>query len=213
MNHQGARGALLASTILYGSAILGCGSAAAQAGAAASAPPGEGSQVTEVVVTGSRIPRANLESTSPLTVVTAGEVKAEGVVSVETLLNNLPQVFAGQNASVSNGSTGTATVDLRGLGPKRTLVLIDGRRLQPGDPTGGAPGPVPNLNFIPAQVCRRAGIARQTDYRWRAKYGGLPPPEIKRIRVLEDENVRLRKLVADLSLNTDLLRQVRQPKA
>jgi len=145
---------LFASTILGGAALFGANQANAQAAAA----PAGASQVQEVVVTGSRIPRANLESASPLTVVTAGEVKAEGVVNIETLINNLPSVMAGQNSSVSNGSTGTATVDLRGLGAVRTLVLIDGRRLQPGDPSGGIPGPVPDLNFIPTPLVERVDV-------------------------------------------------------
>ena len=150
------RQALFASTILCGAALLGGTQANAQAAAGAA---NAGSSVAEVVVTGSRIPRANLESASPLTIVTAGEVKAEGVISVETLLNNLPSVVAGQNSSVSNGSTGTATVDLRGLGPVRTLVLIDGKRLQPGDPSGaGTPGPVPDLNFIPTPLIERVDV-------------------------------------------------------
>jgi len=148
------RQTLFASTILCGAALMG----ATQANAQAAAAPAGTSQVQEVVVTGSRIPRANLESASPLTVVTAGEIKAEGVVNVENLLNNLPAVMAGQNSTVSNGSTGTATVDLRGLGPVRTLVLIDGRRLQPGDPSGGVPGPVPDLNFIPAPLVERVDV-------------------------------------------------------
>jgi len=58
------------------------------------------------------------------------------------------------------------------------------------------------------EVCRKAGIARQTSYRWRLKYGGLALLEIKRLRYLEDENVLLRKLVAYLSLDHDLLRDV-----
>ena len=60
-------------------------------------------------------------------------IKTDGVRSVETLLNNLPQVFADQGGTISNGSSGTATVNLRGLGPTRTLVLVNGRRL-PGEP-------------------------------------------------------------------------------
>jgi iron complex outermembrane receptor protein len=98
------RQTLFASTILCGAALLGATQANAQAAAGASS----GSSVAEVVVTGSRIPRANLESASPLTVVSSGEIKAEGVVNIETLINNLPSVVAGQNSTVSNGSTGTA---------------------------------------------------------------------------------------------------------
>ena len=80
--------------------------------AAAAAPEG----MQRVEVTGSRIPSANLESTSPVSVVTAKEIRMDGVRSVENLLNNLPQVFADQGGTISNGSTGTATVNLRNFG-------------------------------------------------------------------------------------------------
>ena len=150
------RQTLFASTILCGAALMGATQANAQA--AAAAPAAAGSSVAEVVVTGSRIPRANLESASPLTVLSAAEVKAEGVVNIETLINNLPSVVAGQNSTVSNGSAGIATVNLRGLGAARTLVLVDGKRLQPGDPSGGAPGPVPDLNFIPTPLVERVDV-------------------------------------------------------
>ena len=110
--------------------------------------------VQAVVVTGSRIPQPNLTSISPLTTVGQAEIKAEGVQSVEGLLNNLPQVVAGQGLGQSINATGTATVDLRGIGPKRTLVLVDGRRLQPGDPTS----PVADLNQIPAALVDRVDV-------------------------------------------------------
>ena len=58
------------------------------------------------------------------------------------------------------------------------------------------------------EVCRKAGIARQTFYRWRSKYSGLLPAEIKRIRSLEDENTRLRKVVALMSLDEEPLQLV-----
>ena len=57
---------------------------------------------------------------------------------------------------MSNGATGTATVNLRGLGAKRTLVLINGRRLQPGDPTAG--GNVADINFIPSAMIKRVDV-------------------------------------------------------
>ncbi|MEI9850435.1 MAG: TonB-dependent receptor plug domain-containing protein [Sphingomonas sp.] len=57
---------------------------------------------------------------------------------MEDLLNSLPQVFAGQGSNISNGSSGTATVNLRGLGSERNLVLVNGRRLLPGDPGSSA---------------------------------------------------------------------------
>lgn len=58
------------------------------------------------------------------------------------------------------------------------------------------------------EVCRKAGISVQTYYRWRSKYGGLMPSEMKRLKQLEEENLRLRKLVADLSLDKEMLQDV-----
>jgi putative transposase len=58
------------------------------------------------------------------------------------------------------------------------------------------------------EVCRDVGISVQTYYRWRAQYGGLTPSEVKRLRRLKEENGRLRKLVADLSLDKEMLQDV-----
>jgi putative transposase len=57
-------------------------------------------------------------------------------------------------------------------------------------------------------VCRKAGISIQTYYRWRKKYGGLMPSEMKRLRQLEEENSRLKRIVADLSLDKEMLQDV-----
>lgn len=86
----------------------------------------------KIEVTGTRIPPPNLEGASPITVIDAKSIRVDGVRSVENLLNNLPQVIADQGGNVSNGATGTATVNLRALGPTRTLVLVNGRRLPAG---------------------------------------------------------------------------------
>ena len=107
-----------------------------------------------VVVTGSRIPQTGLVSVSPVSTVGQQEIKYEGTTTVETLLNNLPQSFAEFSSHDSNGSTGTATVNLRGLGAKRTLVLVDGRRLMPGDVFY----PVADLNDIPAAMIERVEV-------------------------------------------------------
>jgi putative transposase len=58
------------------------------------------------------------------------------------------------------------------------------------------------------EVCRKAGISVQTYYRWRKKYGGLMPSEMKRLRQLEEENGRLKRIVADLSLDKEMLQDV-----
>jgi len=103
-----------------------------------------------IVVTGSLIKNPNLKSDAPITTVTAADLKTSGATNVEDLLNQMPQVFAGQTSSISNGSDGTASLNLRGLGAKRTLVLINGRRMQAGDPTTS----YADLNFIPSALIK-----------------------------------------------------------
>lgn len=58
------------------------------------------------------------------------------------------------------------------------------------------------------EVCRKAGISEATYYNWRKKYGGLMPSEMKRLKQLDEENQRLKKLVADLSLDKAMLQDV-----
>ena len=60
----------------------------------------------------------------------------------------------------------------------------------------------------PAELCRRHGISEQNWYRWKAKYGGLEVSEARRLRHLEDENRRLKHLVADLTLDNQALKAV-----
>ena len=126
------------------------GAAAAAAGPAYAADQ----TIQEVVVTGSRIAQPNLETTSPVTQVTAEDVVTQGVTKIEDLVNQLPQAFAAQNATVSNGATGTATVNLRGLGSSRTLVLVDGRRM----PYGGVTNSAADLNQIPTAMVERVEV-------------------------------------------------------
>jgi iron complex outermembrane recepter protein len=108
----------------------------------------------DIIVTGSRIPQPNLESASPVTVVTSQEVKLAGTTRTEDLINSLPQVFATQGSNISNGASGTATISLRGLGAIRSLVLVNGKRLQAGD-TGN---PVADINFIPSAMIKRVDV-------------------------------------------------------
>lgn len=108
-----------------------------------------------IIVTGSRLnSNPNLQGAQPILSVTQQEIKAQGAVRVEDLVNQLPQVFAGQAGEVSNGSTGTATLNLRGLGAERTLVLIDGRRL----PYGSSQISAANLDLIPTQLIERVDV-------------------------------------------------------
>jgi iron complex outermembrane receptor protein len=121
------------------------------------APAPEPAQVETIVVTGSRIPQTQLESVSPVTSVTSEAIQQTGVTRVEDLLNTLPQVAGQYGAGVSNGATGEATVSLRGLGANRTMVLVNGRRLMPGDPTQNG-NAAPDLNQIPAGLVERVDL-------------------------------------------------------
>ena len=59
-----------------------------------------------------------------------------------------------------------------------------------------------------AEICRKAGISQATYFNWKRKYDGMTPPEMRRLKQLEDENAKLRKLVADLSLEREMLQDV-----
>lgn len=63
-----------------------------------------------------------------------------------------------------------------------------------------------------AEVCRKMGISDATFYNWRTKYGGLSPSELRRLKLLEEENAKLKRLVADLSLDKAMLQDVLSKK-
>lgn len=147
---------LLASSMICGAALLGLTSQASAQTAEA--------EVSEVVVTGTRIPSPNLESVSPVQVVGAQDVLLGGRPETAEVLYQLPQVSQNSQIGLSSqsnplsGPGGVATVDLRGLGPQRTLILVDGRRLGIGDPDTGDPNPAPDLNQIPSQLIERVDV-------------------------------------------------------
>lgn len=114
-----------------------------------------------IVVTGSRIRRADIEGVGPTTVVDAEEIENTGIVNVETLLQRLPANagFAGNQSSAywTGNGYGTAQVNLRGLGIKRTLVLLNGRRLVAG---GTGANSSPDLNMIPVNMLARTEVLK-----------------------------------------------------
>jgi iron complex outermembrane receptor protein len=137
--------------------VLGTFAAAPAIGAepATSAQPTP-SVAEEIVVTGSRLSRNELESVGPVTVLTESELKATGYTTVEDMIQDLPYVTGGDlGSTVNNGSDGLATVSLRGLGPTRTLVLVDGHR--PGN--SGTNGFV-DLNSVPSAMVERIEVLR-----------------------------------------------------
>ncbi|TMG79973.1 MAG: TonB-dependent receptor, partial [Betaproteobacteria bacterium] len=134
------------------SAGIFVGLAAPSAYAQPATPPAE--RMEKVTVTGTRIPSPNLESTSPISIITPQDIKFEHPVSIENLINGMPQVAANQGNMLSNAASGTAAVDLRGLGAARTLVLINGRRLPAGSPDFFPT----DINGIPLPLIQRVDI-------------------------------------------------------
>jgi outer membrane receptor protein involved in Fe transport len=102
----------------------------------------------EITVTGTRIARQDYSSASPISTVEAELFSNTGAPTIETVLNTLPQFVPSITSTSNNPSNGgQANVALRGLEAKRTLVLLDGRRIVPSNPTG-----VVDLNLIPASI-------------------------------------------------------------
>jgi iron complex outermembrane receptor protein len=111
----------------------------------------------KIEATGTRLPTAYAAAVSPVATLDETDIKTQGSTRIEDVVNSLPQAFASQGSTVSNGSDGTAQVNLRNLGSARSLILIDGRRLGPGNPNTFAPA-VGDLNFIPAALVERVDV-------------------------------------------------------
>ncbi|MGH8167484.1 MAG: TonB-dependent receptor plug domain-containing protein, partial [Woeseiaceae bacterium] len=112
--------------------------------------------IEEITVTGSRIQKANLEASSPVTELDAEQLDLTGITRVEDVLGSMPQVYLDQSSGQSIESEGTATLQLRNLGVSRTLVLVNGKRLPINSPASDESGP--DLNFIPMQLVERVEI-------------------------------------------------------
>ncbi|MEQ1724941.1 MAG: TonB-dependent receptor [Sphingopyxis sp.] len=107
-----------------------------------------------IVVTGSRIARPNLDSNSPIAVVTGEQVTENADITLDTFLNTLPQVNpSGTSTSNNPGNGGQSNIDLRGLGSNRNLVLINGRR-----PMVSASNQTVDLNTIPQGLIERIEV-------------------------------------------------------
>lgn len=116
----------------------------------ADAPAGD----AEIVVTGSLISRRDAKSSSPISTVGVDELAATGQPSLDKAIGQLPQFSGAQGAAEVGDTQGTigfgggqAYSDLRGLGPNRSLVLLDGRRMMPSSPDGAI-----DLNTIPSSL-------------------------------------------------------------
>ncbi|MGN7998164.1 TonB-dependent receptor domain-containing protein [Sphingomonas sp. 22176] len=108
---------------------------------------------SEIVVTGTLIRNPNLTSSSPVNVVGQQELSLRQSNVAEEVLRSLPGVVPSIGSSVNNGNGGSSFVDLRGLGPQRNLVLLNGSRLVPADFNGQV-----NLNIIPLALVERIDV-------------------------------------------------------
>jgi iron complex outermembrane recepter protein len=154
----------LRKRLLYAAAIAVTSMPAmAQQPPAAAATPD--ATLEEVIVTGSRIAAPNEVSTSPIVAISSKSIETTGKTDISDLIMQLPQNFnnsLGQDlGNTSSGLTtagGIATADLRGLGPNRTLVLVDGIRLGQGSPYTFIQSPAPDLDQIPAGLVDRIEV-------------------------------------------------------
>ncbi|PXA98019.1 hypothetical protein DMC47_10790 [Nostoc sp. 3335mG] len=146
------RTTLLASTLLMGVATPAMAQVAQ--GPESESANGQAAEGQEIVVTGSRIARPEIDSPVPLTTVNREQLLQRGVSNVSDILNELPQVAIGSTRTNTNfltSGTGISTVNLRGLGSNRTLVLVNGRRF-----VGGFGGDTAvDLNNIPTDFLER----------------------------------------------------------
>ncbi len=147
--------------LLLGAAAIALGSAPAWAQTESPEATAQTEAGGEVVVTGSRIRRQDLAGVGPATVVSAEQIENTGIANIETVLQRLPANagFAGNQTSAywANNGYGTAQVNLRGLGIKRTLVLLNGRRLVAG---GTGANSSPDLNMIPVVALARTDVLK-----------------------------------------------------
>lgn len=148
---------LLASTLFVG-AHLAALPAHAQVSQPAEAAPNVQDETaeqpaTDVIVTGSRIARPDLTTASPVNVVGQAEIQFRQPASADDLLRSLPAVRPNLGRGVNNGSDGSSSIDLRGIGTNRTLVLLDGRRIVPFGLDN-----VVDTNVIPIALLERVDV-------------------------------------------------------
>jgi outer membrane receptor protein involved in Fe transport len=108
---------------------------------------------TEVTVTGTLIRNPNIVSSSPVSVISSQEVELRSSNTAEQFLRELPGAVPGIGSAVNNGNAGASTVNLRGLGDNRNIVLLDGQRMVPSGLSG-----VVDLNNIPLALIERTDV-------------------------------------------------------
>ncbi|GAA0279413.1 hypothetical protein GCM10009127_20660 [Alteraurantiacibacter aestuarii] len=140
--------------------LAGGASTIAVASPAMAQDSGDESNDNRIVVTGSRIQRADFESNSPVVTIDEGLLEQSSTAALEQNLNKLPQFVpaktptqGGDIQPTATNTPGGATISLRGIGANRNLVLLDGRRATPGNATG-----VVDISTIPSAAIARVEV-------------------------------------------------------
>ncbi|PHS51450.1 MAG: TonB-dependent receptor [Alteromonas sp.] len=110
--------------------------------------------VEKIEVTGSRIRRTDIEGANPVTVMSRLDIEKFGITSIGDVLQAIPSAGSAINTNNNNGGNGTTTINIRGIGSNRTLVLVNGKRWSPGL-TGSV-----DLNNIPASIIERIEVLK-----------------------------------------------------
>ena len=110
--------------------------------------------VEKIEVTGSRIRRTDIEGANPVTVMSRVDIEKFGITSIGDVLQAIPSAGSAINTNNNNGGNGTTTINIRGIGSNRTLVLVNGKRWAPG--LGGSV----DLNNIPASIIERIEVLK-----------------------------------------------------
>jgi len=122
-------------------------------------PAGRRGESETIVVTGSRIPRKDLTTPAPVSVISSDQIRQSGRITLGDFLQTIPEQGNALNTQVNNGGNGATRIDLRGLGNLRTLVLINGRRMV-FTGTGTNSGTGVDLNTIPTEAIERIEVLK-----------------------------------------------------
>ena len=114
---------------------------------------GEDAEIEEIIATGTRIRDENIIAASPITTIDQEEISLKQTPNIERVFRDMPITIPGDGENVNNGTAGQATLDLRGLGPERSLLLIDGKRLAPFDINGQV-----TTDVIPINMLKRVDV-------------------------------------------------------
>ncbi len=139
--------------LIFAGSTVASAQGAQPAQAAPAAKPAAAAPPEEIVVTGSRIKRADLIANSPVAVISADEITLTATVNAEDVIRELPQALPGISPGVNNGNPGATTVNLRGLDDERTLVLVNGKRFVGYDNEG-----IVDINNIPTPLLERIDV-------------------------------------------------------